>query len=270
MEKWFDMQLIGSAALGIGWKVVQALLILIVGRKVIKMLVNLTGKAMTRAGLDESVSRFLRMLFNAALWFFLIFLIAGQLGVNTASIVALVGSAALAVGLSLQGSLTNFAGSVLLLLTRPFRAGDFIICDQGEGIVQEIGLVYTEITTLDNKKVIIPNGTLANETITNVTAHDVRRLDITVGIGYGSDIGLAKLTMEKAYLDSGYVLADRPVTVFVDELADSAVMIGGAGWVKTGDYLAAKREVTELIKRAFDDAGIEIPFNQLDVHISRS
>ena len=270
MQELINKEVLGNAAFSLGWKVLQAILVLLIGRQVIRIILKILDKTLARTELDEGVTRFLRMLLNAALWCLLIFLIAGQLGISTASIVALLGSAALAIGLSLQGSLTNFAGSILLLLTRPFRLGDYIICDQGEGNVREIGLVYTEIITLDNKKVIIPNGTLANETITNVTAHDVRRLDLKVGIGYSSDIGLAKLEMEKAYLESGYVLADRPVVSFVDELADSAVMIGAAGWVKTADYLAAKREITEAVKRAYDKAGIEIPFNQLDVHISQN
>ena len=145
--------------------------------------------------------------------------------------------------------------------------GDYIICGGQEGTVRSIGLVYTTLTTLDNKQVVFPNGSLSNTNLVNVTAQEKRCLELKVGIGYGSDLRKAKEIMEKLYVNHPLILKDQPVTVFVDDLADSAVVIGARGWVATGDYWKVKWDLTEQVKLEYDAAGIEIPFQQLDVNV---
>ncbi len=258
---------LGLQLLPLGLRVLEALILLLVGRKLIRIILKLLDKTTEKLGLDIGLAKFLSTVIRAGLYVLLAFIIAGELGFNTASIVALLGSIALAIGLSLQGSLANFAGSVLILATRPFRVGDYIISSHGEGTVKDIGLVYTEIRTVDNKQITIPNGVLSGDAVTNVTGHPTRRLNIKVGISYGADLRKAKEIMENLYRESEWILQDQPVRVFVDQLEDSDVLLCVFGWVKTGDYLSAKWDLTEKIKLAFDEAGVEIPFPQMDVHM---
>ena len=256
-----------AAAIPLGLRILEALVIFLIGRKLISVIVNFLNKALEKAGLDVGLVRFLCTLARGALFILLAFIIIGELGFNTASILAVLGSAALAVGLSLQGSLANFAGSVLILVTRPFRVGDYIISSGGEGTVRDIGLVFTEIQTPDNRQITLPNGALANSPITNITAHPTRRVDISVGISYDADLKKAKDIILETVQKNSYVLKEEPVAVFVDSLGDSDVCLACGSWVNTGDYLAAKRALTEEIKLAFDREGIEIPFPQMDVHM---
>ena len=198
----------------------------------------------------------------------LIFMAAERIGIQSSSIIALLGSAGVTLGLALQGSLSNFAGGVLILLMRPFKVGDYIVSQYGEGTVAVIGLVYTTLNTTDNKTVVIPNGSLSNSPITNATAEKFRRLDLTVGISYQADLKKAKDILLDIYTSHPKVLKDHPIQVFVDQLADSAVIIGGRGWTATDDYWQTRWDITEEIKLRLDEAGIEIPFNQMDVHVS--
>jgi len=238
-------------------------------KKLIRFALKLLAGAAARAGLDVGLARFLSTVARIALYILLAFVIIGELGFNTASIIAVLGSAALAVGLSLQGSLANFAGSVLILVTRPFKIGDYIICSGGEGTVKDIGLVFTELTTGDNRRITIPNGSLANGPITNITAHSTRRVDLTVGISYSADLKKAKEVITETIQKNSYILKDQPIAVFVNSLGESDVVLACGGWVNTPDYLAAKRALTEEIKLAFDEAGVEIPFPQVDVHMKQ-
>ena len=194
-------------------------------------------------------------------------LIASGFGVDTTSIVALVGSAGLALGLALQGSLANFAGGVLILLVKPFKVGDYIIQGSLEGTVSEIQMIYTYLLTPDNRKVVIPNGTLADNSLINVTAEEKRRLDIDVGISYTADLRKAKEVSMGLLEKEERVLTEEERMVVVSELADSAVILKLRFWVKPEDYWSTKWDVTESVKLAFDENGIEIPFNQMDVHI---
>ena len=253
----------------LGLKILEALVIFVIGKKLIRFALKLLDGAAARAGLDVGLARFLSTVARIALYILLAFVIIGELGFNTASIIAVLGSAALAVGLSLQGSLANFAGSVLILVTRPFRVGDYIICSGGEGTVKDIGLVFTELTTGDNRRITIPNGSLANGPITNITAHSTRRVDLTVGISYSADLKKAKEVITETIQKNSYILKDQPIAVFVNSLGESAVVLACGGWVNTPDYLAAKRALTEEIKLAFDEAGVEIPFPQVDVHMKQ-
>ena len=253
----------------LGLKILEALVIFVIGKKLIRFALKLLDGAAARAGLDVGLARFLSTVARIALYILLAFVIIGELGFNTASIIAVLGSAALAVGLSLQGSLANFAGSVLILVTRPFKVGDYIICSGGEGTVKDIGLVFTELTTGDNRRITIPNGSLANGPITNITAHSTRRVDLTVGISYSADLKKAKKVITETIQKNSYILKDQPIAVFVNSLGESDVVLACGGWVNTPDYLAAKRALTEEIKLAFDEAGVEIPFPQVDVHMKQ-
>ena len=253
----------------LGLKILEALIIFVIGKKLIRFALKLLDGAAARAGLDVGLARFLSTVARIALYILLAFVIIGELGFNTASIIAVLGSAALAVGLSLQGSLANFAGSVLILVTRPFKVGDYIICSGGEGTVKDIGLVFTELTTGDNRRITIPNGSLANGPITNITAHSTRRVDLTVGISYSADLKRAKEVITETIQKNSYILKDQPIAVFVNSLGESDVVLACGGWVNTPDYLAAKRALTEEIKLAFDEAGVEIPFPQVDVHMKQ-
>ena len=253
----------------LGLKILEALVIFVIGKKLIRFALKLLDGATARAGLDVGLARFLSTVARIALYILLAFVIIGELGFNTASIIAVLGSAALAVGLSLQGSLANFAGSVLILVTRPFKVGDYIICSGGEGTVKDIGLVFTELTTGDNRRITIPNGSLANGPITNITAHSTRRVDLTVGISYSADLKKAKEVITETIQKNSYILKDQPIAVFVNSLGESDVVLACGGWVNTPDYLAAKRALTEEIKLAFDEAGVEIPFPQVDVHMKQ-
>lgn len=255
--------------LSFGYRLLIALIIILIGMRVIKSGRKVLQRTFERMELDLSLSKFLISVLDAIAYALVIFIAADKIGIPSASIIALIGSAGLAIGLSLQGSLANFAGGILILVMRPFVVGNYIICDKAEGTVHDIGLVYTTLMTVDNKKVTIPNGNLSNDTIINVTVQEKRRVDIRVGIGYSSDMKATKTILESIYRSHPLVLEEDGITVFVDELADSAVMIGGRGWTKTEDYWKAKWDITESIKERFDEAGIEIPFNQLDVNIKK-
>lgn len=260
---------LGPSLMSLGWKLFIALILFLAGRKLIRFVQRMMSASFERTGVEIGVSKFLRSLTEFSLYALLVFIILGQLGVNTTSILAVLGTASLALSLSLQQSLSNFAGGVLILMMKPFKVGDYIVCIHGEGTVSMIGLVYTTLATVDNKAITIPNGTLANSTVTNVTAMERRRLDLTVGIGYRSDLKKAKTILEKLYREHPAVLKEPDITVFVDSLGESSVMIGARGWVAADDYWAVKWDITEKIKLAFDEAGIDIPFNQMDIHIVR-
>lgn len=227
------------------------------------------NKTLEKTQADVGVVKFLGSALEIILYVFLFFMILGQLGVNTASIITVLGTAMLAVGMSLQGSLSNVAGGILILFTKPFRVGHYIISDHGEGTVTMIGLFYTTITTKDNRVLTLPNSQISNCAVTNCTQNPVRRLDTVVGISYDSDIRLAKEIMEKTARDCQYVLQDRDITVFVDSLGDSSVDIGLFCYVNSPDFLAAKWQITEEIKLRFDEAGISIPFPQVHVHMEK-
>lgn len=252
----------------LAFNIVVCIVIYIIGRKLIQLLHHMLTRALTRAQADVGLIRFLGSALDFILHIFLIFMLLGQLGINTASIVTVLGTLMLAVGMSLQGSLANVAGGILILLMHPFRVGHYIICDYGEGTVSMIGLVYTTLTTKDNRILTIPNSQISNCAVTNCGENPVRRLDLITGISYSSDIKLAKEVLQKICDECEYVLQDRPVNIFVDSLGDSSVNIGLYCYVPSSDFLAAKWEVTEKIKLSFDDAGIEIPFPQVDVHMN--
>ena len=257
----------GLIDFGIG--VVLALVVFFIGTKLIKWIRKLIKISMEKGNVDKGVSQFVDSLVKFGLYAILIFSIGSKFGLDTTSVAAALASCGVAIGLALQGSLSNFAGGVLILILKPFVVGDYIIEDNKgrEGTVKEIQLFYTKLLTVDNKTVIIPNGSLANTSLTNVTAQDKRRLDLSVGISYDADLRKAKQLIEDLLRKDEDILQSEGVTVFVDSLGDSAVMIGARGWVKKDAYWTAKWRLTENIKLTLDENEIEIPFNQVVVHV---
>lgn len=248
---------------------VLAIVVYVIGTKLIKWVVKLVKKTMERQEVDTGVIQFLSAIVKYALYLILVMTILGLFGVATTSVVAAVGSAGVAVGLALQGSLSNFAGGVLILLLKPFKVGDYIIQGGSEGTVYEISLFYTKLKTGDNKVVVIPNGTLSNNTIMNVSHMDRRRVDIVVGIAYEADIKTAKDIMYKLAQNDEGRLPEEDAIVFVSDLAASSVDIGVRLWVNAADYWAVKWRLTENIKYAMDENGISIPYQQIDVQIKQ-
>ena len=249
--------------------VIGAVLVYVIGVRVIRWIRRLFGKMLKRHNVDEGVCQFLDAIVKVAGYFILVLMILGFFGVTTASVVAVLGSAGLTLDLALQGSLSNFAGGVLILLLKPFVVGDYIIEESGkkEGTVQEISIFYTTLLTADFHTVVVPNGTLANNSITNLTKSGKRRLDIKVGISYSSDIKQAKQVLFQVAQQSDYRLLSEAPVILVDELADSSVNLIVRVWTDPDAYWNERWELTEQIKLALDDAGIEIAFPQLDVHV---
>ncbi|MCQ2505732.1 MAG: mechanosensitive ion channel [Lachnospiraceae bacterium] len=266
---WFMEKI--DLILPVVWNIILCLVIFFVGRKLIKWIISLIKKGFTKAKFDESISGFLLSIINAVLYVLLIFIFLEILGIGTASIITLVGSVGLTVGLALQGSLSNFAGGVLILILRPFKVGDFISANGIDGTVTAIDIFYTKLRTPDLKNVDIPNGTLMNSVVTNVSAYNVRRHDITASVSYSTDIDLAKKVLADMVRNSGFAVEadDTPIMVFVSEYGASSIDFNVRFWVKAEQYWDAKFYVMENIKKSFDAAGIEIPFNQLDVHLDK-
>lgn len=249
--------------------VLLALIVFAIGVKVIKWLRKIVRKSLERANVDKGVQQFLDSMLKFGLYGLLLFSIGKKFGLDTASVAALFASAGVAIGLALQGSLSNFAGGVLILLLKPFVVGDYIIEDtnKNEGTVAEIQIFYTKLYTLDNRTVIIPNGTLANNSITNITAQDRRRLDIRVDISYQADLKKAKRILEQLLAQDECILQEEEKNIFVDSLGESSVVLGLRAWVKTEEYWKTRWKLIEEIKLTFDKEGIEIPYKQVDVHV---
>lgn len=263
------LQELPQKALNLGVRILLAVVFLFVGFSLIKLIRRIVKKSLQRAGADVGVVQFLDSFIKVGLYIILGFMVAGGFGLDAASIVAVVGSAGVAVGLALQGSLSNFAGGVLILLLKPFKVGDYIKEDsQGnEGTVTEIQMFYTKLLTYDGKTVVLPNGTLANTSLVNVTAANFRRLDVTVGISYDADIRKAKAVLKRLIDENPLVLQDKDKVVTVDDLGESAVVMAVKCHVKTEDYWTLRGQLLEDIKLGFDEAGIPIPYPQLDVHM---
>lgn len=262
------LQGLPEKALNLGIRILLSAVVFFIGIQVIKLFRRFLKKSLQRAKADVGVIQFLDSLLKAVLYVVLIFTIASGFGVDAASIVALLGSAGVAVGLAIQGSLSNFAGGVLILLLKPFKVGDYIKEDSNgnEGTVVEIQLFYTKLATPDNRIIVLPNGTLANTSMTNVTEAAVRRLDIYVGIAYDSSIKQAREVLIAMLQADETTLKDKELRVFVDELAESCIRLDIRCWVNKEDYWETKWRLTEETKYALDAAGIVIPFPQVDVH----
>ncbi len=258
-----------SKALNLGMKVLLCVVLFLVGVKVIQLLRKMLQKSMQRAGAEEGVRSFVDSFVKAALYVLLIFMMLSWFGVDTASIVALVGSAGVAIGLAIQGSLSNLAGGVLIMLLKPFKVGDFIKEDThgNMGTVTEIQIFYTKLSTIDNQVVILPNGSLANTSLTNASGNKERRMDVQVGISYGADLKKAKEVLLSLLEENEKVLKEREYRVFVEELAESAVVLNMRCYFAQEVFWEEKWRMTEEAKLALDKAGVEIAYPQMDVHM---
>lgn len=251
----------------LGLRIVLAALTFLIGMQLISLARHILKKALGKSHVDDGAVRFIDSFVKFALYFILILMIASGMGVDAASILAILGSASVAVGLAIQGSLSNFAGGVLLLTLKPFVTGDYIKDGLGnEGMVDAVDIFYTQIITPENKVIVLPNGTLANGTITNYTKCSERRIDIPVGIAYEEDIRKAREVIEKVVKESATIVKEREIRVFVDSLGDSSVNLNVRCWALQSDFWTTKWQLTEQIKYALDDAGIRIPYPQMDVH----
>lgn len=259
------------AVLGFLLDLLWIVILLVVGTKLIKFAVKMLKSIMQKSNVEQGVVTFLSSLAKYALYFVLGMLILSQFGVTSASVIAVLGSAGLAVGMALQGSLSNFAGGVLILLLKPFVVGDYIVENGGgqEGTVAEIGIFYTKLLTVDNKAIYLPNGALSNNSIVNVSAMSKRRVDIEVGVSYSSDLSKVKAILTDIATNEEARLENEDMNIFVSSLGDSSVNMGVRIWVNSGDYWTAKWRMTEEIKLALDKNGIEIPFPQVDVNLKK-
>ncbi len=263
------LQQLPDKALRFGVRVLLALVVFLIGMQVIKLIRRIVRRSLQRGNADIGVTQFLDSFIKAVMYSLLLFMIASGFGLDATSVVALLGSAGVAIGLAIQGSLSNFAGGVLILLLKPFRVDDYIKVDDNEheGTVKEIQLFYTKLSTPNNHVVIIPNGTLSNSSILNMSTLTERRMDIKVGISYQADIRQAREVIMKVLEEDPAVLSSKDRRVFVEELADSSVILNARCWADNDEYWECKWRITEKVKYALDDAGISIPYPQMDVHL---
>lgn len=250
-------------------KIVLCALIYVIGKKLIAKLVRVVRAMLDKSHVSPGAATFVVSMLKIILYLTLILGIAMQFGLKESSVAALVASGGVAIGLALQGGLSNLAGGFLILLFQPFQIGDYILTQGQEGTVQKIEILYTTLHTIDNRKVIVPNGNLANNVIVNVTAADRRKLEITVGISYEDSIQTAKAVLQRLLTEHPLVLHDQEAQVFVAELGESSVVLGVRCWVKTDQYFPVLWQLNEQIKKAFDEAGIHIPYPQMDVHMKQ-
>ena len=254
--------------LGLGVRTVLALILFAIGSRLIAMIRHFFRRAMERSSASEEAAQFLDSLIKFVSYTILVFMILQLFGVEAASIATVIGSVGVTIGLAIQGSLSNCIGGILIMMLKPFHVGDYIIEGGGnEGIVQQISVFYTKLATYDNQIILIPNGNLANSSLTNVTDEAERRVDLKVGISYDSDIRSARKAVQEIAKKNPYVLPEREITVNVDELADSSVVLVVKFWAKKENYWQARYTMLEDIKYGFDEAGIRIPYPQMDVHL---
>lgn len=253
--------------LKLGKNILLALIVYFIASRLIKWVLKLTTKALNKGKLEPMVVKFVYSIVKIGLYVLLFIAVVSILGIPTTTFVTLFGTVTLSVGLALQGSLANLAGGVLILIFKPFKVGDYIVACGDEGTVVGIDVFYTKLATVDNKVIVIPNGTLANSSVKNVSAMDKRRVDIQVGISYESDIAAAKSVLMEIVNKNENVLRDKPINVFVASLDASQVTLETRVWVNSDKYWDTKWALTEQYKLALDANGIEIPFNQLSVTI---
>ncbi|MBQ9610675.1 MAG: mechanosensitive ion channel [Lachnospiraceae bacterium] len=254
------------------FQILVMLIFLFIAFKIAKLILKLIKKAFDKSKLDYSVSGFLLSLIKILMYVVIIIMAAAMVGFQVTSLITILGTAGLAIGLALQGSLANFAGGVLILIMKPFKVGDYIIeNDKGcEGTVESIDIFYTKLRTFDNKQIVIPNGNITNNSITNVTSSGKRMLDLTVGISYRQDIKTVKDLITGILEESSYRMPTSEVNVFVSSLGENSIIIGFRCWVKASDYWNARWAIIEEVKLQFDNNGIEIPYNRLDITVKNN
>lgn len=256
-----------STLVALGKNLVIALLIFYIGRFVIGMVVSGLRKLLQKNSVDKTLETFVCNLVRTVLLIVVIIAAIGALGIQTTSFIAIFGAAGLAIGLALQGSLSNFAAGVLIVLFRPYKVGDYIEGAGISGTVEQVQILTTVLKTPDNKQVIVPNSQIMDSVITNYSANDTRRVDMTVGVSYEDDLDKVKRTLEELIAADERILDEPPCTIAVSELADSSVNFVVRPWVKTPDYWGVKFDMTEAIKKRFDEDDITFPFPQQDVHV---
>ena len=246
--------LIGLIALSIGWRL-------------IKKVISLLNRVLERRGVDTTLRTFLDTFVNMALKILLILCVMDYVGIQTSSLTALVASAGLAIGLALQGSLSNFAGGVIILLIRPFNVGDYVEVNDKQGVVEKISIFYTYLATIDNKRILIPNGELSNENIVNYTANDTRRVDLTFGVAYNSDLEKVKAVLKSAVNSNELIFKDPETFIGIVELSESSIDFSVRAWCNTVDYWDVYNDLMDRVTNDFMREGIEIPFPQMDVNL---
>ncbi|MEC7702594.1 MAG: mechanosensitive ion channel domain-containing protein [Pseudomonadota bacterium] len=250
-----------------GLKVIAAIAIFIIGKWVAKRVVNVLKKVMKKASVDETLISFAGNIFYGLGLAFVVIASLSQLGVETTSLAAVIAAAGLAIGLALQGSLSNLAAGVMIILFRPFKIGDFVEAAGAAGIVEDISIFTTKFRTPDNRQIIVPNNAVTSDNITNISAKPERRVDLVIGVGYDDDLKKVKDVLSKIVSADERVLKDKDVVIAVSELADSSVNLVVRPWVKTEDYWPVYWDLTEQIKVTFDKEGISIPYPQRDLHV---
>ena len=254
-------------AVAFGIDIIIAVIIFVIGKFIIKFILKFVDRIFAKSSADEGVAKFIHSVLKVALYIILAITICGQIGIETTSFAAIVASGGLAIGLAFEGSLSNFAGGVMILIMKPFTVGDYIESNGVEGTVYKIDIFYTSLKTVDNKSVKLPNGTLSNSILTNYSMNEKRRVDVEVGIGYDDNIELARNELEKVMNSYSNIMRDESNVVVVKNLAHSAIIMEVRVWVPTEYYWDCKFYLNEQIRVAFDKAGISIPFNQLDVNV---
>lgn len=266
---FFDKMMDAAAewVMGAGFRILMVALILIIGLKLIKKVRKILDRTMEKAGVETTLRRFVNALSNALMIGLLVFIAAEELGISVTSLVAVVGSVGLAMSLAMEKSLANFAGGVMVLLLKPFKAGDFISTPDGDGVVESIGLVYTTLVTADNQRINIPNSNMTSNVVTNVTGVEKRKLILNIGIGYNADLKKAKEVLRRLFENHEGIINEDGIDVIVDSLGESSVNLSARGWTLTGNYWTTRWDLLEQIKLTFDEEGIEIPFNYLNVNV---
>ncbi|WP_294392601.1 mechanosensitive ion channel family protein [uncultured Clostridium sp.] len=253
-----------------GLKIAAGLVLLWIGFKVIEKVMRMTNAIFERRNIDVTLASFLDGFMNVCLKIILVLMIMNYVGISTNGLLTLIGSASIAIGLALKESFANFAGGVIILFMRPFNVGDYIEGAGETGVVDKIGIFYTHVSTVDNKQVLIPNGTLANSIVTNYTAQEKRRVDLTFSVGYDQDIRTVKNAIYSVINKEELILQDPEPFVAVSELADSSVNFIARVWTKTDDYWTVHFNLIENVKLKFDEENISIPFPQLDINLNKS
>ncbi len=254
-------------AVNYGIKIVGAVVIIVIGFWLARLVTKAIVKAFEKKKIDSTLSKFLSSIIKTVLYIVVILAALDTLEFKTTSLVAIIGAAGLAVGFALQGSLSNFASGVMLIIFRPFKVGEYISAAGESGTVDEIGIFTTVLNTPDNKVIIIPNAKLTGDNITNFSTKDTRRVDMVFGIGYGDDIDKARQTINQILADNDKILKDPTPAVLLSELADSSVNFSVRPWVKSADYWSVYYGTHEAVKKKFDELNISIPFPQTDVHL---
>lgn len=264
------MERFGDWILSAGAHLLIAVLIMVIGMKLIKKVRQILNRSMEKTGVETTLRKFLDALVYALLMGILVFMAAEQLGIKATSLIAVAGSVGLALSLAMEKTLANFAGGVMVLLLKPFKAGDFISTPDGEGTVDSIGLVYTTLVTADNQRINIPNSNMTSNVVTNVTGTDKRKLILDIGISYNADLKKAKEVLQHLLENHPGIMNEEGIQVVVVSLGESSVNLSARGWTKTEDYWTTRWELLESIKLSFDEEGIEIPYNYLNVNLIKN